>query len=537
MTNEGAMEPNNYADILENLAVKQLQIAEAWISDIPPTGRAALLIEVFRVIDFLHVHKAFSEQFQKQIDFPSFDIMLKGLNCAIHYLLPSITGCDGIPMVESTLVTQNNAKAILYHFGVYVMLKRTADMLKFGIVSITENNNELTVTMTEQAGTDHFLDAIESTKFIKFLERKKTGKKIDEELYREKIEELMKSLVSKWDTGNGIVIGYNTQPEIDVYFEDLVSHVILEWQRSAGIPPTAKFGNISGTQLLEIGAILVSVALKHLHFVLLGIKQIPEANYLMSLTTWRNPATLIENIHSLTGIDAHLVKEAIEFFTIKSVDSVYFLTESTPFIPLLVEVSPNYVLSPIAGIFSNPFSSVRKYGEYQSSITQTLIREPRENWMISDLVAMFRGNKYKVIDKPIDLKSNERFITDIDTAIWDSVANELALFQLKWQDFDTHNIRGQRSRAKNFVTQVDDWVEKIESWIRTYGIDKLLKRMQIQADSGVTIYLFAIGRNASRFRSYGGVRASRNGYTLPSFKFIDLLIAIIVLYSKCSRLL
>ena len=57
MTNEGAMEPNNYADILENLAVKQLQIAEAWISDIPPTGRAALLIEVFIVVDFLHVHK------------------------------------------------------------------------------------------------------------------------------------------------------------------------------------------------------------------------------------------------------------------------------------------------------------------------------------------------------------------------------------------------------------------------------------------------------------------------------------------------
>lgn len=57
----------------ENLAVKQLGIAKEWIGSIPPSGQAALLIEICRNMDFLHVHKAFSKEYARLFTYPDLD--------------------------------------------------------------------------------------------------------------------------------------------------------------------------------------------------------------------------------------------------------------------------------------------------------------------------------------------------------------------------------------------------------------------------------------------------------------------------------
>lgn len=223
----------------------------------------------------------------------------------------------------------------------------------------------------------------------------------------------------------------------------------------------------------------------------------------MSLTTWRNPYVLAEGIHVNTGLDKNKVLEAISYFTAKRTDAEYFDLESTLYLPLFIEISNNYLLSPITGIFGNPFTGVRRHQEHSSSTVKSGLKMPREKWMISDFAALFMGTRYMTIDTPIVLKDKNQIVTDIDMAVWDSISNELAVLQLKWQDFDADDVRTQRSKAKNFVNQVDKWSSKLNSWITEYGINSLLKQLNINVKSVPKVYKFAIGRNASRFSSYG----------------------------------
>ena len=82
----------------------------------------------------------------------------------------------------------------------------------------------------------------------------------------------------------------------------------------------------------------------------------------------------------------------------------------------------------------------------------------------------------------------------------------MVLFQLKWQDFSTSSVRVQRSKAKNFVTQVGGWGEKVTSWLDEFGVAALCKSLKIRLPGGglpTLVRLWAIGRSNARFQSYG----------------------------------
>jgi hypothetical protein len=126
--------------------------------------------------------------------------------------------------------------------------------------------------------------------------------------------------------------------------------------------------------------------------------------------------------------------------------------------------------------------------------------------MIFDLCHLFLGTRYIIIDRPARLKRQGRTVTDIDAAVLDRTTSTIALFQLKWQDFNTSNVRTQRSKAKNFVDRVDAWVAAVEGWIEEFGNDQLCDVLRLQRNHGerlLNIKLFAVGRTSARFQSYG----------------------------------
>ena len=68
-----------------------------------------------------------------------------------------------------------------------------------------------------------------------------------------------------------------------------------------------------------------------------------------------------------------------------------------------------------------------------------------------------------------------------------------------------NDVRRQRSRAHNFVEQVDGWANALEDWIAEFGVAELCTCLRLPApkSAGCTVRLFAMGRSAARFRSYG----------------------------------
>jgi hypothetical protein len=90
--------------------------------------------------------------------------------------------------------------------------------------------------------------------------------------------------------------------------------------------------------------------------------------------------------------------------------------------------------------------------------------------------------------------------------VLDRTTGVIALFQLKWQDFTTEEIKKQRSKAKNFVDQIDEWAQRVEAWVNEFGRDRLCKSLRLDRSvhgNVADVKLFAIGRSASRFQSYG----------------------------------
>jgi hypothetical protein len=73
----------------------------------------------------------------------------------------------------------------------------------------------------------------------------------------------------------------------------------------------------------------------------------------------------------------------------------------------------------------------------------------------------------------------------------------------------TDDVRSQRSKAKNFVEQIDRWTEAVESWLKEFGWTTLSKLLRLNSDIS-EIRLFAIGRSAARFQSYGYSPRSTN---------------------------
>jgi hypothetical protein len=132
------------------------------------------------------------------------------------------------------------------------------------------------------------------------------------------------------------------------------------------------------------------------------------------------------------------------------------------------------------------------------------------------------------VEGQIKLRRDGQVTTDIDAAIFDNVTCDLVLFQLKWQDFTSSNVRSQLSKAKNFGERVQGWATRTTSWIDQYGVQALCQVLRLRLPPGVEpryVRFIAIGRTNARFRSYG-YNVGNDVLVLPWSQFVRLRYAI-----------
>src|SRR5690606_3423498 len=104
------------------------------------------------------------------------------------------------------------------------------------------------------------------------------------------------------------------------------------------------------------------------------------------------------------------------------------------------------------------------------------------------------------------LRKGSKIVTDVDAAVFDRTSGDLALFQLKWQDFLTNDVRALRSRSSNLVREIDEWADKVMEWILKRSVADLGDAMRINSRKHrpiLRIFLFAISRTVARVQGYG----------------------------------
>jgi hypothetical protein len=315
----------------------------------------------------------------------------------------------------------------------------------------------------------------------------------------------MLALVFPWKLNDRITMtGYGAEPDIDAHYFALVTKNTRETIDDAGIHDKTVLNSISGWELRTVVFAVTSFYLKHIRFVEVAKRAHPEINYAMSLTIWKERQAFVDSIAVLPGMTEDTASAAVDLLTVKSGDERFFGNEVTPYIPMLIEVSDGYLLSPVSSIFHNPFHGIRMLHEFKDNRASNHLRTHREAWMTAELYNLFLGGRYGRMDRPTKLRRKGKVVTDIDAAVFDRVTGELGLFQLKWQDFNSNDVAKQRSRARNFVEKVDMWAKATKSWIDENDSGTLLSNLHIKSAGSISrVRLFAIGRTAARFQSYG----------------------------------
>lgn len=490
-----------------------------------------LFTETIRVTDVLAVTvNSASKDNPKVIQY--LNIARLGWNLAVSLLYTRLE-LPGFPMADSNQKTQKTALSLLYNLGHIALLRRAIDMVYADILSVKKQENKFIFKSTgiadfqysdimefdsledlaekiDKHENDFFgdwklfeYDKVTDVMFKdgNFLSRK--PKKIRSDFTKESLRLEIDKLIRIWDCGHGEMIAYDSTPEIDFHYLCSALELVDNWRSEAGLHPATKLQGITGVDLTMIVIVIVALHLKHTEFTIHASKKFSDMSLHQSISIWEIKSELIESIHQFTGQKKEVIELAIDAITLKPQDHDFIKRPGLLLKPLLIDFGNGYFLRPISGITSNPFFTIIAMSEYRNPQTQREISKPREQWQRMLLYAQFAGSRYLTLNSPIKIRKDGRVLTDIDAAILDLLSGELAIFQLKWQNYFFNDVKRLRSKASNLTEETDQWARTVLDWISTNGFVELAKTMQLKINLLKKVYLFGISYSIARTKGYG----------------------------------
>jgi len=499
--------------------------------------RVVLFIETVRALDMLSL---LNIETKDPDDAVNFDILRMGWNLAAFYLFKPLE-VRGFPMAKESEAIQRYAASILFGLGSCVQARRTVDMIRAGTVAVEKRGNSFifkkTGTESEHLDTLEYAYLDEIEKDILSQKRNNTNWDtvstanieevinlpgshlgLDKEGRFNKyllpaIETHMLPLISSWEYSGNLMMANETTEEIDDHFLSLSIDTVVNWQEDAGIHAKTNICSFTGSDLTAIVLDLVSINMKHIKFASVAKQKFPRISLFQNLTLWKIKEELTSEIAAYTGFDSGLVADILGALTLKPGDVSLFQKHSSLFMPLLIDLGNGFVIRPVSSISRNPFYSILALLEHRDPNSRHAISLHREDWLRQRLYSNFEGNRYQRVDGNINVRRQGKVLTDIDAAIYDNTTGELALFQIKWQDFFFNDVKKLRSKASNLAKELDEWAGKISEWINDNGHEQLaqLLRIKLPGKNKISaVYLFGLSKNAGRTAGYGSVKKSVN---------------------------
>lgn len=494
------------------------------------TDRFVLFVEVVRTMDYWGTHASTVIGDSEQIA-QSFDLMYWGWNRAIAELFDPLERPGSFLLMESTQRSREYATELMQNLGMVALLRRFADLCDGGIMKIDREGNEFHFYMDEEARA-HFADSTEVDRFKAAEDRLSSSDsgwsivsmrdalrfpdmpgnyaaRADspaKRWLRPDIEELIKPLVKPWDTGRGVMVAYDARIEVDEHYVASALDLAGHWREAAGVHPKARLGSMTGADIGAIGAVLISLHAKHFACVTVGKRLFGQVSLPQSLTIWTSRAELEETISLMSQRPANVVHDAFDVLAMTSEQAKKLADHTTPLIPLLFDLGNGFVLRPVSCITRNPFVAIRTQRQWLDDRTEHAVALDREDWMRDHLYGMFGGNRYGCFSGNLKLRRAGSPLTDIDAVVYDRLTGDVGLFQLKWQDYSTNDVRQLRSKAANLSAELTDWADKVKSWIMENGVsalDQSLRLKKKRREAAKSVFLFAISRAAVRTQGYG----------------------------------
>ena len=175
-----------------------------------------------------------------------------------------------------------------------------------------------------------------------------------------------------------------------------------------------------------------------------------------------------------------------------------------------LQINSSTVVFSIAGTLGSPFDFMlaELYRRYREDWDHAV--NEREDSFRKELYDLFPTERFAKTPKPLVLKREGAFATDIDAAVFDRANGTLGLFQLKWQDPFGTSMRKRNSKMMNFLSETNRWISTVSTFLleHPHALDHPLGQGTIPTHDVKIIHLFVIGRHFAHF-SGGASRDSR----------------------------
>lgn len=521
-------------ELLNSIAEQELSlILDRMPSD--PIEKTVCFTEVLRVIDYWSVFQTILPE-ERRLHFYEFEMMKLGWNLAVEKLFVSLDH-PGFPLLESTKETRQAAINLVTSLGRTVLIKIISSMVKNGLLLADHHNGEITIRAAESENTQ-LLDAVEF-EHLRHMEEAINRSaapiqngwsiiKTDGELcppeepgcfygvidpgasdkFKIKdIDNAMSPLVFPWHSGKGIMMGYGASPDIDLHFFAIACEYCRQLSVDLGIHPKSSLDGISGSQIRSIVSLMTSLNMKHVKFATLAAKKHKEISIPQSLTIWGETKVLENSIAEYLHISHKLAVKCISAVSMTPTETVHLKGHTTFFMPQLFDFGNGTYIRPVSSLLKSPYSSFMDMQKWRNKNATNAFSAHREEWFRTELYAKFQGRRYITVNGNIKLRKDSRVLTDVDAAIYDKTNGELALFQLKWQDYYTNDIKSLRSKASNLVFELDNWSNSINAWLSAVSKEDIVKTFRLKvhpSGPGISrVYLFGLSRVAARMKSYG----------------------------------
>lgn len=500
------MNHDTLSEIIAQEEEKVKSFATSWSAD-----HCWLVMELVRTVDKMTMSRLTGLESEDRLDVLGNEYLIRsGMASALGIFLPLADKGLGFSLSESTPKTQSMAASILHHFGRIATVRRYIDLSKSGQLEMHVSGNFVSFrTNSEYSGIEVF-DVIDSL----WIDKASAD---EQPFVRPEILSQMNFLVQKW---RDEYISYDTNPEIDRAFINFSIRAMEKEKRLHGFHQNFRIGGVSGSEILLVATLLHSIYVKHLFFCIEWLKKF-RSDLANALTIWSVqkdmlrtmvdwPRYLFENISDrdlgkLRNIDGRRASTILRMFELSSNNIDAYANRADLPLPPLIKVRRDIWIRPLSSLNNGflGFATREMRRNYKKDMDKSI--RHREPWQRSELYAMFSGDRYMHLERPLQLFDGNETFTDIDAVIVDVMTGDVMLFELKWYEPIGGDERERRARARRLIKDANEWAEKITKFRNKNGDAEFLRQLGFANELRHRVrnlYQVLVTMHGSRFSGY-----------------------------------
>lgn len=292
----------------------------------------------------------------------------------------------------------------------------------------------------------------------------------------------------------GWKVSYSTTKAIDDYFSEWACLYLKRMQSQDLVGPDDVIGGRPFSRYVSVLEALSARSQKHIAFAAMLRARSRSADMRNLLTTYANRTYFIESVSAYMDAGTREISEIFDSLVLSGENlDVHTSRSEAGWAPVVQASSETFIL-PVYGLDINPFQFLLTdlRARYESDWFR--IANNREARWVRELEKLYAGPRWQRHTGNLKLRLDGKVATDIDFATLDTKTNELAIFQLKWQQPVSLDNRVRRSTGQNLVNESNRWIDVVLSWLTQNGDHELVGRLGFQSPKSPTVHLFVLGR-------------------------------------------